>query len=163
VNPAALSGGPKNVKKVPSLIVAALFATAGVGIAAAQTPAAPPARTEEKKDAKPADKPAPAKKPAAKSASGSVKSASADSVVVAGKDKGKDAEWTFAVDAKTKITKAGKAVPAADLKAGDAVQVRYTEDGGKPTAQAVTVRPATPPAAARKTDAKPAEKPAEKR
>jgi hypothetical protein len=148
------------VKKALSLVVAALFATAGVGNVAAQTPAAPAAKTEEKKDAKPADKPAAAKKPAAKSASGNVKSASADSVVVAGKDKGKDAEWTFALDPNTKITKAGKAIAAADLKAGDAVQVRYTEDGGKATAQAVTVRPAPP---AKKADAKPAEKPAEKK
>ena len=56
---------------------------------------------------------------------GTVKSASADSLVVAGKEKGKDAEWTFAIDAKTAIRKSGKAVTAADVKPGDQVQVRY--------------------------------------
>jgi len=148
------------VKKALSLIVTALFAVGSAGIASAQAPAAPAAKTEEKKDAKPAAKPAAAKKPAPKSASGSVKSASADSIVVAGKDKGKEAEWTFAVDSTTKISKGGKAATAADLKAGDGVQVRYTEDGGKATAQTVTVRPAP---TAKKADAKPAEKPAEKK
>ena len=144
------------MKKALSLIVTALFAVGSAGIASAQAPAAPAAKTEEKKDAKPAA----AKKPAPKSASGSVKSASADSIVVAGKDKGKEAEWTFAVDSTTKISKGGKAATAADLKAGDGVQVRYTEDGGKATAQTVTVRPAP---TAKKADAKPAEKPAEKK
>jgi hypothetical protein len=126
-------------KSTVSLVTAALVAVSAVA-AWAQAPTPKP---EEKKMEKPAaEKKAPAKKPAAKTASGTVKSASADSIVVAGKEKGKDAEWTFAVDAKTTIKKGGKDVAAADLKAGDPVQVRYTEEGGKQVAHSVTVRAA---------------------
>ncbi|HXF96574.1 MAG TPA: DUF5666 domain-containing protein [Gemmatimonadales bacterium] len=126
-------------KSTLSLLIAAFVAASAVS-AWAQAPAPKP---EEKKTEKPAaEKKAPAKKPAAKTASGTVKSASADSVVVAGKEKGKDAEWTFAVDAKTTIKKGGKDVTAADLKSGDPVHVRYTQEGGKQVAQAITVRAA---------------------
>src|SRR5256885_6583020 len=65
-------------------------------------------KAEDKKMDKSADKKMGEKKMSSKSASGAVKSASADSVVVAGKEKGKDAEWTFAVDPKTKVKKGGK-------------------------------------------------------
>src|SRR5262245_60426349 len=82
------------------------------------------------------------KKPAAKTAIGTVKSASADSLVVGGKMKGKDEEWTFGVDSKTTVKKGGKAITAADVKAGDSVSVRYMEADGKMMAQSVTVRPA---------------------
>lgn len=80
------------------------------------------------------------KKMPAKNANGTVKSASADSVVVAGKDKGKDAEWTFAVEPKTKIKKGGKDISAGDLKAGDSVHVRYMDHDGKSVAQTINVR-----------------------
>lgn len=132
------------MKKALSLIVAVVFGAgiAGSAVAQAQTAPAPAPKAEEKKGAE--------KKPAAKTASGTVKSASADSLVVSGKDKGKDAEWTFGVDAKTKISKAGKSITAADLKAGDSVQVRYMEDGGKAMAQTVSVRQAP----AKKADTK---------
>jgi Cu/Ag efflux protein CusF len=126
---------------------------AGVGSAIAQTTTPAPAQA-------PAAAPAPSQKPAemkpkaaeahrAKSATGAVKSASADSVVVAGKEKGqaaKDVEWTFAVDSKTAIRKAGKAITASDLKTGDHVNVRYTDQDGKPTAVAIQVRPSAPAA-----------------
>jgi len=72
--------------------------------------------------------------------SGTVRSASSDAVVVAGRDKGKDAEWTFAVDHTTNIRKGSKSIIAADLKAGDAVQVRYLERDGKATAQSIVVK-----------------------
>ena len=75
--------------------------------------------------------------------------------MVAGKEKGKDAEWTFAVDAKTAIRKSGKAVTAADLKPGDQVQVRYMDHEGKATATAVQVKPGGTSA---KATAQPAEK-----
>jgi hypothetical protein len=94
----------------------------------------------------------------AKKAHGMVKSSSADSVVVAGKEKVhgskemKDAEWTFAVDSKTAIRKSGKAVTAADLKAGDQVEVRYMDHGGKMTAVAIQIKPTT--AAAKPTEKK---------
>jgi hypothetical protein len=81
------------VKRALSLIVGVLFVAGGIGAAQAQAPAP---KAEEKKAEK-MEKSA-EKKPASKNATGSVKSAAADSVVVAGKDKGKDAEWTFAVE-----------------------------------------------------------------
>ena len=103
------------------------------------------------------------KKRAAKSASGTVKSASADCLVVGGKMKGKDEEWTFCVDSKTAIRKGGKAITAEDVKAGDSVQIRYTEDSGKAMAQSVTVKSAPAKKAEKmertdKMDARPAEK-----
>ena len=125
--------------------------------APAQAPAAAPTTTQA-----PATQPAPAQKPAeskqkpmeakAKKAHGMVKSASADTVVVTGKNKTKDAEWTFAVDSKTAIRKSGKAVTAADLKPGDQVEVRYMDHGGKMTAVAIQIKPTT--AAAKPTEKK---------
>ena len=156
------------MKKLIALPVAFVFALGVAGFAAAQTsapttaPKAEEKKSEMKSDAKPM------KKAASKTANGTVKSASADSVVVAGKDKGKDAEWTFAVDAKTSIKKGGKAITAADIKMGDSVQVKYTEADGKAMAQSVTVK--APAAAAKKMDdkktdaaAKPAAPAAEKK
>jgi ribosomal protein S1 len=135
------------VKKLIALPLALVFALGTAGFVVAQEKKA----EEKKSDAKPMDKKA-EKKPMAKTANGSVKSASADSVVVAGKDKGKDAEWTFAVDPKTSIKKGGKAITAADIKTGDSVQVKYTEADGKAMAQSVTVK--APAAAAKKMDDK---------
>jgi len=99
---------------------------------AAPAPAAPapaqkaPAKAEMKKVEKP------------KSASGTVKSASADSLVLTGKDK---KDWTFALDKDTKITKAGKAATAADLAAEDSAMVTYTEQDGKMHAKSVSAKP----------------------
>ena len=101
------------------------------------------------------------KKMASKRAMGKVKSASADSLVVTGKAKGIDAEWTFALDSKTKIKKGGKDATAADLKEGELVSVKYMEHDGKSVAQAVTARAE----AAKKAEGKPSdtmEKPSEK-
>ncbi|PYN89619.1 MAG: hypothetical protein DMD87_05075 [Candidatus Rokuibacteriota bacterium] len=126
---------------------------AGSAVAQTTTPTTPT----------PATTPAPAQKPAeakpksdvkkAKNAMGTVKSVSADSLVVGGKEKGKDAEWTFAVDSKTAIRKSGKAITATDLKPGDQVQVRYMDHEGKATAMAVQVKPG-----AASAKAQPAEK-----
>jgi hypothetical protein len=142
-----------------TLLIAAVFGIGIAGSAVAQTTTPAPATPA------PATTPAPAQKPAetkpksevkkAKTAMGTVKSASADSLVVAGKEKGKDAEWTFAVDAKTAIRKSGKAVTAADLKPGDQVQVRYMDHEGKATATAIQVKPG---ATSAKATAQPAEK-----
>ena len=145
--PKTCSEGVTNVKRSVALLIAAVFGVGIAGTALAQTTPAPatpaPATTTT---------PAPAQKPAgtkqksdtkkAKNATGTVKSASADSLVVAGKEKGKDAEWTFAVDSKTAIRKSGKAITAADVKPGDQVQVRYMDHDGKATAMAVQVKPA---------------------
>jgi len=130
------------VKRSVALLIAAVFGIGLAGSAVAQTttpaPATPAPTTT------PAQKPAEAKPKSevkkAKNAMGTVKSASADSLVVAGKEKGKDAEWTFAVDSKTAIRKSGKAITAADLKPGDQVQVRYMDHDGKATAMAVQVK-----------------------
>lgn len=141
-------------------IVAVVFGIGSVGTAIAQGTSTAPAQAPATAPAvqKPAEskpKPVEAK---TKSAHGMVKSASADSLVVAGKEKVhgskemKDAEWTFAVDAKTAIRKSGKAVTAADLKAGDQVQVRYMDHGGKLTAVAIQIKPTT--AAAKPTGKK---------
>src|SRR2546425_8306120 len=77
-------------------------------LASAQTPA-PATKPEEKKMEK-MEKKAPHH-----TAMGTVKTAGADGIVVAGKAKGKETEWTFAVSDKTKIRKAGKDVTAKDL------------------------------------------------
>lgn len=105
-----------------------LAAGAVTGPAIAQTSA--PQGSDSKQDAK----------KATRNISGIVRASSADTVVVAGKDKGKDAEWTFAVEPVTNIRKGGKSITAGDLKAGDAVQVRYTERDGKAMAQSILVR-----------------------
>ena len=152
------SGGVTNVKRSVALLIALVFGIGAVGIAVAQTPtpapapATTPAPTQKPADAKP--KPAETKMKA-KNAQGTVKSASPDSVVVAGKEKAKDTEWTFAVDSKTAIRKSGKAITAADLKPGDQVQVRYMDHEGKATAVAIQVKPG---ANAAKSTAPPAEK-----
>ena len=160
------------MKRSVALLVAVAFGIGAAGMAPAQTTTTAPAPAQSPAPA-PATTPAPAQKPAdtkqksaemkkTKNAQGVVKSASADSLVVAGKEKVqgtkelKDAEWTFAVDSKTAIRKSGKAITAADLKPGDQVQVRYMDQAGKATAVAVQVKPST--AAAAKPTAQPAEK-----
>ncbi len=120
------------MKNLLALAVAVVFAAGAAGFTVAQTSTPAPA---EKKADKPAEKKMPAK-----SASGTVKSASADGVVVAGKEKKKDVEWTFAVDAKTAIKKSGKSITAGDLKPGDSVHVRYVDTDGKAMAHSITVR-----------------------
>ena len=148
------------MKRFLSVFIAVAFVTGLVGFAAAQT-----GTTTEKKagdqtgtttEKKAGDKEKKAdKKMATKTASGTVKSASADSLVVAGKEKGKEAEWTFAVDPQTKIKKAGKDIMAGDLKAGDSVSVRYVEQDGKTVAHSVTVKGG---GMAKKAETKPADK-----
>ncbi len=142
------------MKKAVALFVAVAFAAGTAGFAAAQTtaPAAPEKKAEETK--KPEAKKA--AKVSAKSARGTVKSASADSLVVASKDK----ELTFAVDPSTKIKRGGKTATAADLKEGDAVTVKYTEQDGKSVAQTVTAHAAKAKKAEKKPATAPAEKPA---
>lgn len=125
------------MKRLFAVLVGIAFVSGTVGFAAAQATS-----TTDKKpaaDSKMDKKDASAKKAATKTATGTVKSASPDSIVVAGKDKGKDAEWTFAVDGKTKVKKAGKDMMAKDLAPGDKVTVRYMDHDGKATAMNVNV------------------------
>lgn len=146
------------MKRSVALLIALVFGIGFAGLAVAQTPAPAPATPAPATTPAPAQKPAETKKSSdmkkAKTAQGTVKSASGDSLVVAGKEKGKDAEWTFAVDSKTAIRKSGKSITAADVKPGDQVSVRYMDHDGKATAMAVQVKPG---AAAAKATA-PAEK-----
>lgn len=139
-----------------------MFGIGATALANAQTTTPTPAQTPA---TTPAPKPAEMKPRAEiqriKNAIGTVKSTSADSVVVAGKEKvqgakdAKDAEWTFAVDSKTAIRKSGKAITAGDLKPGDHVQVRYSDQQGKAMAVAIQVKPG---AAAAKSTTPQAEK-----
>jgi hypothetical protein len=149
------------VKRLAALLVTGVFVVgvSAPAVAQTQTPAPAPEKKADKaaeKAEKPSDKAAKAaeKKPATRNANGVVRSAGADSVVVAGKEKGKDAEWTFAVDPKTKIKKGGKDITAKDLAAGDNVHVRYMDHEGKAMAMAITVRPAKRAEAATKKDEK---------
>ena len=141
------------MKKLIALSVAAVFVLGAAGLASAQDKKADDKKMEKSdmKAEKKADK-----KPMTKTANGTVKSASADSIVVTGKVKGKDEEWTFGVDSKTSIKKGGKAIMAGDVKAGDSVQVKYTERDGKAMAQSVMVKGAA--TSAKKMDDKKMEK-----
>jgi hypothetical protein len=73
-----------------------------------------------------------------KTVSGTVKAASADSIVLSGKEKGKDRESTFSVLPRTLITAGGKRITSADLEPGDSVSVRYSEKDGVVSAERVT-------------------------
>ena len=86
-----------------------------------------------------------ASKSATRTVSGTVKSSSQDMVVVVGRHQGKDAEWTFAVEPTTNIRKGGKSIVASDLKSGDVVQVRFSEQAGKPLATSIRVKEAAAP------------------
>ena len=99
------------MKKLIALLIGVAFVAGLSGAAFAQGTTAP---KDEKKMEKPAAAPAD-KKPAAHNASGTVKTAAADSIVVAGKTKGKDSEWTFSVDPKTKVRKGGSGQGKAEL------------------------------------------------
>jgi hypothetical protein len=139
------------VKRALAALVGIAFVFASAGLVSAQT-SAPAKPAEDKK----MDKKAPHH-----TAVGTVKTAGADSIVVAGKAKGKDTEWTFALNDKTKIKKAGKDVTGKDLAAGDKVTVRYMDEGGKMTAMAVNVSPGAAKQAA-KAKEEPAKEPAKK-
>jgi hypothetical protein len=84
-----------------------------------------------------------AKKPVTKTVMGTVKSATADSLVLVttGKDK-KTKEWTFVLDHGTKIHRAAKTVDAKALAEKDTARVSYREAQGKMIATDVAVRPA---------------------
>ena len=125
------------MKRLVALFIAVAFGAGMTGIALAQGQTTPTAPKEEKKAEKPA---AEMKKPPGRDANGTVKTSAADTLVVTGKAKGKDAEWTFAVGPKTQVRKGGKDITAADLAAGDPVHVRYHENAGKAVADSVMVK-----------------------
>ena len=141
------------MKRLVALFIAVAFGAGMTGSALAQSQTTPTAPKAEKTAEKPA---ADMKKPVARDANGAVKTSAADSLVVSGKSKGKDTEWTFAVGPKTQIRKGGKDITAADLTAGDPVHVRYHEEAGKAVADSVMVK-ASSSAAKKTTDAAKAE------
>ena len=106
------------------MVVLVAFLLVSAGVAGAQ-PAAPAVGS---------------KQATVRNVSGTVKSTSADAVVVAGRDKGKDIEWTFGVEPTTDIRKGTKSIMAADLKPGESVQVRFTQQDGKAVARSILVR-----------------------
>jgi hypothetical protein len=89
-----------------------------------------------------AQEPKASPKPPSRNVTGIVRSSSADTVVVTGRDKGKDSEWTFSVEPTTDIRKGSKAIIAADLKPGDGVRVRFVERNGKAHAEWIRVKDA---------------------
>jgi hypothetical protein len=121
------------VKRALATIVGVVFVFASAGLVGAQTSTPAPKTDDKKMEDKSSMKKAPHH-----TAVGTVQTAAPDSIVVGGKSKGKDTEWTFALDDKTKIKKGGKDVTAKDLATGDKVTVRYMDEGGKMTAMSVS-------------------------
>ena len=114
------------------------------------TQTAPAAPATPAKPAAPATgAPAASTKPkvATKTTTGTVKSASADGLmlVTMGKDK-KEKEWAFVLDKDTKITKAKKAIEVKDITAKDSATVVYADADGKMVAKTVTINPPKAPA-----------------
>jgi hypothetical protein len=83
----------------------------------------------------------------------------AKAIEVKGKVKKEEKTLAFATDDKTKITKARKALPFADLKKEMSVSVEYKKDGDKMIA--VTIKVSAPKAAPKEAPKKAEEKPAE--
>ena len=140
------------------LLVALLTVVAFVsGVMAQQKPAEKAAAPAPAKPAAtvPAGKPKAAK---AEKFAGAVEKIDEAAKAIVVKDK--KGEKTFAIDDKTKITKAGKDMPFAEVKKGMNVSVEYKKDGDKMVA--VAIRVAAPKATKeKKAEEKPASKPAE--
>lgn len=124
--------------RVLAVVASALLVAGATTAGWAQQPA-PQAGQPEKPAA---EKAAPAK-PGVKATrvTGSVKSVSADSLVVEVPQKDKSMkEYTFALDLKAQLSKAGKKIAPGDLQAGDRATVSFREAEGKLVATAVSVR-----------------------
>ncbi len=124
------------LKRVVAVTITGLFVLGAMGSGWAQQ--APPAGQPEKPAV---EKPAPAKSAARpQRLTGSVKSVSEGSLVLEVMQKDKRAkEYTFSLDPKAKLAKAGKAITTKDLQPGESVTVSFTETDGKLVAKAVTV------------------------
>ena len=127
------------IRQATAWIVTLTFVLGPTALVFAQGTQTAPAQAPATSPAAPA-----AKKVATKSATGTVKSTTADSLmlVTEGKDK-KTKEWTFVLDKDTKITKAGKPAEAKDLAEKDMATVTYTEAEGKMHAKSVVVKKAS--------------------
>lgn len=104
---------------------------------------APAGQTEKPKATKSATKAAP-------SAKGAIVKSDATMVTL----KTKAGEENFAINADTKITQSGKAITAADLKAGETATVSYTKAGDAMTATKIVVAAAPKPKAEKKAPKK---------
>ncbi len=117
--------------------VALLLSVTSVGVVSAQTSAPQLKSAEVKSEAK--------KATAWKTASGTVKSASMDTVLVTGTEQGQPVDWAFAVDLKTVIKKKSKSIVATNLKPGDRVRVKYSDQDGRTLARTISVTGAAAP------------------
>ena len=125
------------MKRIPTALLSGIFVLGVVSSGWAQQAPAP---GQPEKPA--AEKAAPAQ-PATKvkRLTGSVKSASEENLVLEVTQKDKSTkEYTFALDPKAKLSRAGKAIVVKDVHSGDSATVSFTESEGKLVAKAVTVR-----------------------
>jgi uncharacterized alpha/beta hydrolase family protein len=129
------------MKKIISLFVVLILVAFVSGVMAQQKPATTPA---------PAPKAAAPEKVKLEKFSGTIEKVDemAKAIDVKRKVKKEEKVLTFATDDKTKITKAGKDMPFADLKQGMRVSVTYKKDGDKMTA--VSIKVAAPKPAPKK-------------
>jgi uncharacterized alpha/beta hydrolase family protein len=129
------------MKKIISLFVILILVAFVSGVMAQQKPATTPA---------PAPKAAAPEKVKLEKFSGTIEKVDemAKAIDVKRKVKKEEKVLTFATDDKTKITKAGKDMPFADLKQGMRVSVTYKKDGDKMTA--VSIKVAAPKPAPKK-------------
>ncbi|MGH7267527.1 MAG: hypothetical protein ACREMB_22125 [Candidatus Rokuibacteriota bacterium] len=113
-----------------SLVVAVLLVGSWAAPAVAQTggPTTPAAKATARAVA-----------PRVKTAAGTVKGATADTLVLVRKDK---KEMAFLVTRSTKVTRDGKTAAAARIARNDSATVTYTEADGKLTARRVTAKAA---------------------
>ena len=144
------------MKKVILLVALMTLVAFTSGVMAQQKPApAKPATTPA--PAKPAAPPTPAPSKVEKF-SGMIDKVDemAKAIVVKGKVKKEEKALTFATDGNTKIQKAGKDMPFADLKKDMTVSVEYKKEGEKMIATMIKV--AAPKAAPKKDTPKEAPK-----
>jgi len=144
------------MKKVILLVALMTLVAFTSGVMAQQKPApAKPATTPA--PAKPATTPTPAPAKVEKF-SGMIDKVDemAKAIVVKGKVKKEEKALTFATDGNTKIQKAGKDMPFADLKKDMTVSVEYKKEGEKMIATMIKV--AAPKAAPKKDTPKEAPK-----
>jgi len=129
------------MKKMVFLVALLTLVAFVCGAMAQQKPAPAPAKPATTPAPTPApgpEKPKPAK---VEKFSGAIEKVDemAKAILVKGKVKKEEKTMTFATDEKTKITKAGKPLAFADVKAGMDVSVEYKKDGDKMTATAIKV------------------------
>jgi hypothetical protein len=129
------------------------------GVMAQQKPAPAPAPAPTKPAPAPAA-PAKAEKPKIEKFNGVIEKVDemAKAFDVKGKVKKEDKTMTFVANDQTKITKAGKDVPFAELKKGMDVSAEYKKDGDKNIATAIKIAApkAAPKEAPKATPATPA-------